>query len=400
MMAMKWCAAAQFVMACGLAQALIVAISVAADAPEPVEKVLVTKSGYAPGLCVLPSGRVYLVYKGSEQPGALPRDSNGLYFTTASSVGAAFEAPIKIAEFATLIANMRRGPHVATNGKTILVTGIEREKFVIQSFRSEDGGKTWVGPVRANGPESKNGEGFYDMTVSPAGSFHVVWIDERLPREAHLWQASSRDGGRTWTEKNCYPPGKGAVCECCWPFLTADNEGTLYLLFRNNLQDPMLGNVRDMHVISSADDGQSWQPESRKLGQQSWVINGCPVQGGGLTFLANGKPAAIWARESEIFSSGISSDEQRVGKGKHASIAAGPDGVYVVWEGSSGEPAGAGAILAMTPTGKTMLLRKAETNPMGGVYRTPSVVAGHPQAGVVAAWEEDGRIYAAVLVKR
>jgi hypothetical protein len=371
----------------------------AADAQEPVAKILVAKSGYAPGLCVLPNGRVYLIYKGSQQPGALPRDSNGLYFMTAPRVAAPFEAPVKIAEFKALITNMRRGPRVAVSGKTILVTGIEREGFGIQSFRSEDGGQTWAGSVRVNSPESKNGEGFYDIGAGRAGSFHVVWIDERVPREAHLWQATSRDEGRTWTEKNAYPPGKGSVCECCWPCLAADNEGTLYLLFRNNLQDQMLGNIRDMHVISSADDGNSWQQESRKLGQQSWVINGCPVQGGALTFLADGKPAAIWARESEILSSGISSDEKRVGKGKHPSIAAGPDGAYAVWEGASGEQAGAGAILAMTPTGKTTVLRTAESNPMGGPYRTPSVVAGHPQAGVVAAWEEDGSIYVAVLSK-
>ena len=152
------------------------------------------------------------------------------------------------------------------------------------------------------------------MTVTPIGSFHVGWSRSAVPREAHLWHAASRDGGRTWTEKNAYPPRRrnGLDCECCWPFLTADNEGKLYLLFRDNLQDP-IGNVRDMHVISSADDGQNWQQESRKLGQKSCGSStAARVQGGAMALF--GRRQNLRRRfqpsKARFFDSGISGDER------------------------------------------------------------------------------------------
>lgn len=381
-----------------LAHSLLVPRALTADPPEAPPKILVAKIGWAPFLSVSPNGQVYLVYKGSDREGVSPQDANGLYFTKSPSIDGPFQPPVKIGEFQALIAGMRREPRVAISGKTILVTGVERDRFVIQSFRSEDGGKTWAGPVRVNSPRSRNGEGLYDMTASPKGSFHVVWLDDRVQGETHIWHASSNDGGKTWTEKNAYRADNGSVCECCWPFITADDKAKLYLFFRNNLEDTLLGNIRDMHVISSSDDGQTWQATSQKVGGQSWKLSGCPVQGGAMTFLADGRPVAIWTRRGEVFTSGISSAEKSLGNGRNPYIAAGPDGPYAIWEAGVAERP-AGAIRAMDPNGKILLLREKDTSPAGGRFKTVSSVAGHPQAGVVAAWEADGAIYAAVLAK-
>ena len=73
-----------------------------------------------------------------------------------------------------------------------------------------------------------------------------------------------------------------------------------------------------------------------------------------------------------------------------------------VWEGSSGEQAAAGAISALkTSAGKTILLRKRRRRiRRADLWTAVSTIPGHTQAGVVAAWEEDGSIYAAVLAKR
>src|SRR5262245_23746093 len=179
--------AATFILLAWCAATLLTVYQVGAgESEETPTKVLVTKGAYAPGLCVSPSGEVCLVYKGSDQPTETPRSANSLYFRMAVSIDASLGQPVKIGDFQTLISGMRRGPRVAASGKTILVTGVEREKFIIQSFRSEDGGQTWAGPVQVNSPQSRNGEGLYDMTVSPTGMFHVVWLDERVPKEAHI----------------------------------------------------------------------------------------------------------------------------------------------------------------------------------------------------------------------
>ena len=349
---------------------------------------LIAKSGSAPWLCVTPDGGVLLVYRGAGRDSADQQGLNDLYFTKAPHVGAAFSPPLKVATFTRLISGMRREPRVASDGRTLLITGMEREGFGIQAFRSEDGGRTWSAPVRVNSPEAKLGEGLYTMSGSPSGSFHVAWLDDRVPRATQIWHARSSDGGRTWQERKAFPAGDGRVCECCWPALAAGPEGRLFLLVRHNLQ-----NVRDMHMVESSDDGVTWSA-SRKLGARSWTIAACPVQGGAMDVLADGVPAAIWSREGEMFSSGMGSDEKLLGKGRNGAIAAGPDGAYFLWEESPPQSS-RGDIHIARPDGRVLQFRPQP--PQGGPYATSSTIAGHPRAGVVAAWQENGGIYGAVL---
>ena len=110
--------------------------------------------------------------------------------------------------------------------------------------------------------------------------------------------------------------------------------------------------------------------------------------------LADGSPAAIWSREGEMFSSGIGSDEKRLGKGRNGAVAAGPDGSYFLWEESPPQ-AGRGDIHIARPDGSVLQFRTQP--PQGGPHATSSTLAGHPRAGVVAAWQETGGIYCAVV---
>ena len=95
-----------------------------------------------------------------------------------------------------------------------------------------------------------------------------------------------------------------------------------------------------------------------------------------------------------MFSSGIGSDEKRLGKGRNGAIAAGPDGSYFLWEESPPQAA-RGDIHVARPDGSILQFRTQP--PPGGPYATSSALAGHPRAGVVAAWQENGGIYCAVL---
>ena len=349
---------------------------------------LIAKSGSAPWLCVTPDGTVLLVYRGAGRDSPDQQGLNDLYFTKASRVGAAFSPPLKVATFARLLSGMRREPRVASDGRTLLVTGLERDGFAIQAFRSEDGGKTWSAPVRVNSPQAVLGEGLYTMAGSPGGGFHVAWLDDRIPRATQVWHARSSDGGKSWQEQKAFPAGDGRVCECCWPALAAGPGGRLFLLVRHNLE-----NVRDMHVVESTDNGVTWAA-SRKLGALSWTIAACPVQGGAMDLLADGSPAAIWSRQGEVYSSGIGSHEKLLGKGRNGAIAAGPDGAYFLWE-ESPPPPGRGDIHIARPDGRVLQFRTQP--PQGGPHATSSTLAGHPRAGVVAAWQENGGIYAAIV---
>ena len=68
----------------------------------------------------------------------------------------------------------------------------------------------------------------------------------------------------------------GSVCQCCHPSVAIDSRGVIQVLFRNSL-----GGQRDMYLCSSTDGGQTFG-KAIKLGQGSWNIDHCPMDGGNL----------------------------------------------------------------------------------------------------------------------
>ncbi|MGH9659465.1 MAG: hypothetical protein ACRD96_13035, partial [Bryobacteraceae bacterium] len=117
--------------------------------------------------------------------------------------------------------------------------------------------------------------------------------------------------------------------------------------------------------------------EAEKLGAGSWLLNACPMDGGGLALGPDGTIITTWRRASDVYVVPRGAVETRIEAGKDSAIAAAPDGVYAVW--SQG-----GAVRARVP-GKPDPIVLAE---MGGF---PQVLAV-PGGPVLAAWEHHGRI--------
>lgn len=65
------------------------------------------------------------------------------------------------------------------------------------------------------------------------------------------------------------------VCECCKPNI-AVNGSKLAISFRNRLNGS-----RDIYHTSSTDKGKTFTVP-QKLGQGTWKLQGCPMDGGGL----------------------------------------------------------------------------------------------------------------------
>jgi hypothetical protein len=99
------------------------------------------------------------------------------------------------------------------------------------------------------------------------------------------------------------------------------------------------------------------------------------MDGGGIAMDA-GKLVSAWRREGSIFVAPVDGDEREIGKGKDPAIAAGRDGVFVVWSSSEG-------LRAALP-GKP---ESAVLDPLGAY----AAVAGNGTA-VAAAWESGGEI--------
>src|SRR5260370_29335292 len=127
----------------------------------------------------------------------------------------------------------------------------------------------------------------------------------------------------------------------------------------------------------SKDGGASFS-RARKLGEESWKLNACPMDGGGLAIDSQGKLVSIWRRGDEVYLAAEGAAEKKIEAGKDAAIAARSGGVYAVWISS-------GAVRAQAPGNPRPVTLAAE----GGL---PQVIAVPGRPGLTA-WEDKGRIF-------
>ncbi len=149
---------------------------------------------------------------------------------------------------------------------------------------------------------------------------------DRVKPKGKIYVSSSSDGGRTWTKsQQAYKSPDGSVCECCKPSIESDVEGNLFVMFRNNLNGS-----RDLHYIESTDNGTTFS-KPQKLGSGTWKINGCPMDGGGITLYDSGELNTVWQREGQVYLANSELDEQLIGEGRSPSISSHGDDTNIVF---------------------------------------------------------------------
>jgi hypothetical protein len=145
-------------------------------------------------------------------------------------------------------------------------------------------------------------------------------------------------------------------------------------MFRNWLN----GN-RDLYLIQSGDGGASLGP-ARKLGNDSWAINGCPMDGGGLALNAQGTLQTVWNSKGAIYASEWGKEEKKVGEGRSCTIAVAGNKSFYAWTEN-------GNVVVMNGDGHRKSL---------GVGIQPSLTAIDEQR-VVCVWEREKKIYRSVV---
>jgi hypothetical protein len=300
---------------------------------------------------------------------------DAVYFAATIDGDRAFCRPVKVSDVGKLALGKRRGPRVAVGGDTVTITAVVGERGGgkdgdVFAWRTAEGGRKWAGPVKVNRIPGSAREGLHDLAASGDGRLFCVWIDLRNGR-SQVFGASSADGGATWGQDRPIYESPTGVCPCCQPSACYDAKGRLHALWRNNVADN-----RDMYLLSSTDGGQTWD-SPRKLGQGTWHLRACPMDGGGFAADADGLVHTIWRRQQTLFRCVDGQPEKAVGNGEQGRAARGPGGVYMTW-------------LAQRP-GALMLLRPDADKPVRlADHAIDPVIAASPfgRGPVVVAWEE------------
>jgi hypothetical protein len=305
---------------------------------------------------------------------------NRIYSCQSSDAGQSFGKPTLVGQMKSLSLGMRRGPRVAIARDSVVVSAIGGElgggkDGDLFAWRSKDNGKSWRGPVRVNDVVSSAREGLHGMAASADGELFCVWLDLRN-KGTQIFGSRSTDGGTSWSENSLvYQSPGGSVCECCHPSVIYDDHGGLHVMWRNSLSG-----IRDMFWASSEDDGKTFKP-AVKLGGGSWKLDACPMDGGAMAVGRDGRLAAAWQRDKEVFlTANKSSEERQLGHGLQPWAAANEHGIYAVWiTERPGE-----LYLGGTESRRATKLASRARDP---------VIASVDRESLVVAWEgdEDGK---------
>lgn len=334
------------------------------------EPVVVATSGAGqppkqPQAAVATDGTVHLIYGSGES----------VFHCRSTDAGATFTKPQEAFRVSNMSLGMRRGPRISVAGNAVVVTAVGgmqgkgRDGDVL-AWRSADSGATWQGPVRVNDAADSAREGLHGMASGPDGSVWATWLDLREKR-SEVYASKSTDGGEIWQANvRVYRSPDGNVCECCHPSILVSDDA-VHVMFRNSLA----GN-RDMYVATSKDNGKTFAT-ARKVGQGSWKLNACPMDGGMLAAGPKDSLVTVWRRNGEVYSAASTGGrEQLLGRGEQPWITSSPDGPVIIW--TTGRE---GDLLVQSPASK-------QPQKLAGAARDPMVSsATNGEGPVIACWE-------------
>lgn len=275
----------------------------------------ITSQGQQPRVAVGPQGNVGVVYGSGET----------VFFASSEDGGKSFSIPVRVAQIPGLMLGRRRGPQIAMTRDCIVVTAVTKASGNLQAWHSLDKGKTWTGPTTVNDQSSSAREGLHSIGAGAENELISVWLDLR-DGKTKIFGSSSKDGGKSWSKNfQIYASPGGSVCECCQPSVATDQKGNVFVMWRNSLQG-----ARDMYLASSRGMTGPFG-NVQKLGSGTWKLNGCPMDGGGLSIDGQGKPVTVWKRNKTVYSS-MGGREMELGDGRQAMVATSGDAAYFIWQ--------------------------------------------------------------------
>jgi hypothetical protein len=254
--------------------------------------------------------------------------------------GKTWSSPVEIqTAFSPALASRGNDVQLAASGENLIASWQTQGEMpnygALVSVYSHDSGKTWqVGKNPA--VDNAGDQSHVDLIADKKGNFHAVWLAD--PEEngyQSLRYARSTDNGENWKT-----PVKldDSSCSCCWNTLAISPDNQLHVLYRDV-------NPRDMMLLSSNNDGITWQ-RKKTIGEFGWHFDGCPHVGGGIAFDENNDfYASVWTGESSksgLYAvNSLTNTPVKIGKNAtHSDIAVLENRIVMVWDEMSKDGTG------------------------------------------------------------
>ena len=296
---------------------------------------------------------------------------DSLLYSYSSDKGKSFSKPHLIEKLRGLNASAMRGPQITSTKDGLSVIGTS-EDGKIHSWVCDRAGK-WYKSGMVSDLDSVALEGFVSLASDGNNAF-AVWLDLRGDKHNKIYGAGSTNGGKTWSENMLiYQSPDSSVCECCKPSVRMNGQN-VYVMFRNWIN----GN-RDMYLVRSTDRGKTFGTET-KIGNGSWPLKGCPMDGGNITISKNGEINTVWRRENTIYACRAGAAEIPLGEGKGCSLESVNGELAYIWINKA-------EIICMLPDKKVINVGKGSSASLKSI----------DDHTLLCTWENEGMIYCKMI---
>jgi len=316
--------------------------------------------GQMPNLTADVSGKIHLVYG----------TGDSIMYSVSVDKGQTFGDLTLVTRLPRLAASHMRGPQIASTKNGVIVTACTDNGNIFAFVKNENG--DWTEAGRVNDKDTVAKENFMALSADGDLAF-AVWLDLR---EGHnkIFGAKSSDGGHHWSpNKLVYASEDSMVCDCCKPSVLVSGEDII-VMFRNSLK----GN-RDLYLVESVDGGNQFG-KAKKLGEGSWALNACPMDGGGMALVKELGLKTVWNREGMIYTCGPDEKERVIGKGKNCTITNIGDKPVYAWTEN-------GDVIVVDNDGKKHNLGKGQLPQIHEL----------PDQQLLCVWENDKKIYREIV---
>lgn len=271
--------------------------------------------GKQPQVSVDNKGTVRVVYGSADK----------IFCATSADHGQTFSKPVLVAQVPDMHLGMSRGPQLSSSASYSVITAMDKTGN-IHWFRLNNNAKTWQPMGVVNDLKGSAPEGLMSITADNKDNFYAVWLDTRLGGRNQVWFASLSGRSAKWTPNRLvYKSSDGHVCECCKPNIAVANN-SIAIMFRN-----WLNGSRDLYVVRSANAGQTFS-DAQKMGLDTWKLNGCPMDGGGIRLSASNQIQTTWQRKGLIYFAQGTDPEVYIGKGKTCSLTGNATQAAIVYQ--------------------------------------------------------------------
>jgi hypothetical protein len=315
--------------------------------------------GQQPQISVDNKGTVRVVF-GSE---------NKIFCATSKDHGQSFSNPVLVALVPEMHLGMSRGPQLTSSANYSVITAMDKSGN-IHWFQLNHATKKWKAMGIVNDLKGSAPEGLMSIAADKKDNFYAVWLDIRTGKHNQIYFATLSGKAVSWSKNILsYQSPDQHVCECCKPSIAVQGS-SVAIMFRN-----WLNGSRDLYVTRSSNGGRTFAA-AQKLGMDTWKLNGCPMDGGGLIIDPSNTVQTTWQRKGIVYYCQPGQPEIYIGNGRSCSISGSGTNSIINYQNRD--------------TVKLVLLKSRKTQVVGNGSFLKSAVL--PNDKIICVWEQDNMI--------